>query len=121
MLSPKEFFVDLSGGLQVLDLLQPRERAELIAFLGHLNPLEDVMQLPYAISREMTAAKSGELRMNSIEINPVATIVTAARTGADLAPGKLSSYDLGNFADPIVLGILTDIEYLSADRVCGRN
>src|ERR1700736_5464639 len=59
--------------------------------------------------------------MDAIEVHPVAAFVADIRAKADLTPLELRPDDLGNFANPVVLGILADVENLALHSTFGRN
>src|ERR1700730_5253891 len=58
MSAPVELAVDLLGRLQVLQLLEPGEGAELVGLGRHLNALEQLAQLPRPITRRVLALEA---------------------------------------------------------------
>src|SRR3984893_4322098 len=55
MSAPVELAVDLLGRLQVLQLREPGEGAELVGLRRHLNALEQLAQLPPPVTRRVLA------------------------------------------------------------------
>src|SRR5690606_33866912 len=74
-----------------------------------------------AIASAIAALEPRELAADAIEVHAVAAIVAARGADADLTTGKLFSDDLCDFAYPVVVGVLTDVEHLPADGFLRRN
>src|SRR5579863_7031290 len=121
MSAPAQGRIELLRGLEVLQLLQTRERPELIGSGGHLDALVYLAQLPRAVTRGATALIPGELPMNPVEVDSVAAIVAAALADAELAAGELLGHDLRQLAHAKVLLRVADIEYLAAYGRRGRD
>src|SRR5262245_29594862 len=64
MSGPVELAVDLPGALQILELLQAGERAELVSLRLHVDALEDFAELPRAIARGEAALEARQLAVN---------------------------------------------------------
>src|SRR6185312_9122623 len=103
---PVEFLVYLAARLQVLELLQARERAERVGLRLHLNALEQLAQLPGPVARGEAAAEAGKLTVDAIEVHAIAARVAARRSHGDLAARKLFRNDLRELADAIVVAVL---------------
>src|SRR5689334_8170617 len=97
---PVEFLVYLAGRLQVLELLQAREGAELVGVGRHLDALEQLAQLPRAVARAEVALEAGKLAMNAIEVHAIAARVAARRAHGNLTARELFRNDLRELADP---------------------
>src|SRR5277367_2512844 len=120
MSAPEEVVVDLAGARQVANLLQSRECAELVRFLGEFNALEARAQFFGSQASRPPAAKSRQPAGDLVEGYAVAAIVGRWLARTELTSWKHVGNDLGDFSDPVVLRILTDIEDLAIDCVGRR-
>ena len=68
----------------------------------------------------MTAIEARKLRVDPVEADPVAAIVTAARADRYLASRKLLGNDPSDLANAVVVGIPSDVEDLAAHGILGR-
>ena len=57
-LRPVRVGIDLPGGLQVIQLLESREGAELVDVVRHLDALEDLAQLARAVAGREAALET---------------------------------------------------------------
>src|SRR5262245_124303 len=121
MSTPEELLVDLSCRLQVLQLLESSEGPELVRLRSHLNPLEHLAKLPRAVSGRMATLEPRQLIVDPVETHAIASIVAAAGSKRHFATRERLAYDLGNFADAIVLRVLADVKNLAAYRFLWRN
>src|SRR5262245_47945498 len=112
---PVEIRVDLLRRLQVLQLFQSREGAELVRLRLHLDALEQLAQLTRSITRCVLADEARQLAVDAIEIDAVTARVAARSTHGDFAAGKFAGNDLRQLAHAVVVGVLTDVEYLAAN------
>src|SRR6185312_3218444 len=117
---PEELAVDLARRLQILQFLQPCEGPELVSLRRHLDSLEHLMQLPSAIARGEVAFEAGQLAMDLVEIDAIAACVAAWGSDAHFTSRELFRDDLRELADTVVVGILTHVEDLSANRLFRR-
>ena len=75
------------------------------------------MQLPRAVACREAALESRELPVDPVEVHAIAASIAARRPDPDFATRKFVRDDLRDLTDAIVLGILTDVEDLAADRL----
>src|SRR5882762_10196291 len=107
MSAPVELAVDLLGRLQVLQLLEAGEGAELVGLGCHLNAHEQLVQLADTITRAVPAAEAGQFAVDAIEADPVTAVIASGSAGGNHAAGKLVRDDLRQFPDAVVLGALS--------------
>src|ERR1700686_3184375 len=121
MSAPVELVVDLPGRLQVHQLLNTGEGAELVRFGRHLNTLEQLTQLPRPITRGVLALEARQFAVDALEVDAVTAVVAAGRADRNCAAGKLVRDDLRQLPDPVVLRVLSHVEDLAAHRVLWRH
>lgn len=114
--SPIQIVIELPGALQVLQLLQPSERTELVSIAGHIDSLEQATKFLCSAPRVPAANEPGKPRMNLVERHAVAVIVSAGRTDAEFAPREDLRNDLRDFTNAVVLRALADVEDLTVYR-----
>ena len=100
---PVQAFVDLAGGAQVLQLLQPGEGLGLEHRRGQPDALEDGAQLAGAALGGPGGAELGHALADLGEGHPVAAGVAARLADGQRAAGEGLRHDLGDLADAVVL------------------
>src|SRR5262245_13096586 len=111
-LCPKELIVNLFGADQILQLLEARERAELERFRGHVNLLEQIVELLGAAPRVPRAFEAGQMLANLIKRNAVAPIVRTLLAEGQFAAGENFRHDLCDFFHAIIVPGVADVENL---------
>src|SRR6516164_11350298 len=90
----------------MLQLFQPRETSEQEHLLGHPNPLEDRAQLARAELGRPATGEIGQVPADLAERGAIAAIVAAWPAETDAATVKDLSDDRGDFANPVILGVI---------------
>src|SRR5688572_9860490 len=104
-IAPEQVLVDLSRLFQIAQLFQPRECAELIRVLRHLDAPEQLVELLRAAPRAPLRPKSGQLLGNLPERDAIAACIACAGADTDLATRKNAGDDRGDVPNAVVLGI----------------
>src|SRR6516164_2560215 len=104
----------------MLQLFQPRETSEQEHLLGHPNPLEDRAQLARAELGRPATGEIGQVPADLAERGAIAAIVAAWPAETDAATVKDLSDDRGDFANPVILGVIADVENLVVHRLARR-
>src|SRR5262245_13304128 len=118
-LPPEELRVDLSGGQEVLELLQPGEGPELEDVARHSDPLEHLAELGRPGFDVPSAPEPGQLRVNLVERHSVTPVIGAGAAEGHRAPRKHPGNDAGDVLDLIVLRVVSDVEDLPVHHLTG--
>src|SRR5215472_11162120 len=118
--TPIKIGIDLSRREQMLQLFQPRETSEQEHLLGHSNPLEDRAQLARAELGRPATGEIGQVPADLAERGAIAAIVAAWPAETDATTVKDLPDDRGDFANPVILAVIADVENLVVYRLARR-
>ena len=110
--APVEIGVYLLRGNQMLQLLQSGETTKEKHFSCHLDMRKDLVQLASAEFSRPPTPEFGEVTTYLIEGRAIASIVRAPLTKGDSAAFKYLPHSGGDFADAVILPIITNVEDL---------
>src|ERR1700730_682602 len=114
---PIKIGIDLLRDDQMLQLLQPREPSEEEHFLSQSYSLEDFAQLTRAKLSRPATPELRQVAAYLIERGAITAVVAARLAKRDGAAVKNLPDDAGNFANAIVLLVVTDVEDLVVHRL----
>src|SRR5262245_20653722 len=109
---PVEVGINLSRRDQMFQLLQPGKPPKQKHFPGHSHSLEDSMKLACSKFGRPATLELGKVTADLAEGGAIAAIIAAGRAKSDRAAVKDLPNDCGDFADAVVLFVVTDIEDL---------
>src|SRR5437773_1605609 len=118
---PAQARVHTARGQQVLQVVDPLEPRSLAILEDETDAAIDGRELFSAPAGGPLRLELGQEPMDLLEIRPIAAGVrTAARRVLDAGARNDVPDDLGEIADPVVLGGLAHVERLVVDRVARR-
>jgi hypothetical protein len=108
--TPIEIGVDLFRGDQMFQLLQSSEAAKEKRLFRHIDVRKDLMQLAGAKLRGPPTLELGKVTTYLSEGRAITSVVAARLSKGDSTVVKYLPHNGGDFSDPVILSVITDIK-----------